>query len=327
MSTTPETQLHIVPTRTLVLSAVDGDGLLAADPLFDLVRATGHTDKALRDCLARMVKAGSLEHLDGRGRRATYRATAAGMALVDADTGWSALAHRLDAGLEPWDGRWHLLSFEIPERQRSARDALRGLLVELGAAAVHSGLYLHAHDLSPFVSQLARHHHIEAHLSWLSTTDLTVASAVVDRQAVEEIFGLPSVAATYAAVETDLRRIIDHADETADPILAADMISAVVRLEDALRADPMLPAELLPAEWAGASARAAFLVAHRLCSQRSTIYRSSSAMQSLVDQTERALSESQEQFWRRWFPRLTTSYARQLPNPDSRRKGPGDDIA
>lgn len=317
MTVTTETQPHIVPTRTLVLSAVDADGLVAAEPLFDLVGATGHTDKALRDCLSRMVKAGSLEHLEGRGRRATYRATSAGMALVDADTGWSALAHRLDAGLEPWDGRWHLLSFEIPERQRSARDALRGLLLELGAAAVHSGLYLHAHDLSFFVGQLARHHRIEAHLSWLSTTDLTVASAAVDDSAVKRIFGLSAVATAYDEVEADLRRVIDTAADLTDPNLAAEMFSAVVRLEGALRADPMLPAELLPSDWAGMRARGAFLIAHQICTERSPIYRRSAAMQSLVAQIERAVAESQEQFWRRWFPRLTTSYARQLPMNDS----------
>ena len=57
----------VVPTRTLVLSAVGADGSLDAEPLFAMATAVGHSDKAMRDCLARGRKGRTADPCRGAG--------------------------------------------------------------------------------------------------------------------------------------------------------------------------------------------------------------------------------------------------------------------
>jgi phenylacetic acid degradation operon negative regulatory protein len=62
-----------IPTRTLILGMVDGKGSLDAERLFEVAQACGMSDEQVRLCLRRLVAAGSIEHLAGRGRRASYQ--------------------------------------------------------------------------------------------------------------------------------------------------------------------------------------------------------------------------------------------------------------
>ncbi|MBI2097490.1 MAG: hypothetical protein HYT46_00940 [Candidatus Vogelbacteria bacterium] len=41
-----------------------------------------------------------------------------------------------------WDGKWRMVSFDIPERHRSARDALRHKLKELGFKELHKSTFI-----------------------------------------------------------------------------------------------------------------------------------------------------------------------------------------
>lgn len=310
-ATTPSRVLA-VPTRTLVLSSVQADGNLLAAPLFDLAQLVGHSDKAMRDCLARLVKQGLLMSVNGRGRSATYRATTAGQSLLDADLGWTAFAHRVDAGLEPWDHQWRLVSFEIPEKQRGGRDALRSLLVELGAAPLHSGLYLHAYDLTDFVNQLANSLGVAQHVASFTTGQITIDTTFNNAELVARVFSVDELAERYGTVEKRLNRIAES-DKGNGNELAAEMFAAILETEAVFRDDPLLPAELLPRDWAGTSARRAFVAAHQVTAQRSVLFRESQMMRNFSTEIDVALTETSLGFWSRWFPRLLESYKARLP--------------
>ncbi len=303
----------VLPTRALVLSAIDADGRLDAGPLFAVAAAAGHSDKAMRDCLARVVRDGLLDRDGGRGRSAQYVATDAGRAELDADLGWTAFAHRLDAGLEPWDGYWHLTGFEIPERRRGARDALRGLLVELGAAPVQSGLYLHAGDLSDFARQLASHLGLPEAVTSFATTAIRVGSDTRPADIVKRLWPIDSLADRYTALEQRLLAITQNAPHADGDRLAASMFSAILDTEAVLRNDPLLPAELLPADWAGKRARYAFMATHSVVSAHSELFSNSQLMQSFTAEIDRSLGETSTAFWNRWFPRLMDVYKAKLP--------------
>ncbi|MEO1058968.1 MAG: transcriptional regulator, partial [Actinomycetota bacterium] len=118
------------PTRAFVLGLADDDGLLDAGALYDAADAAGFTATTMRLALMRLRDAGALT-VDGRGRNASIRLTERGRADRSPDLAWVAAAYRLDAGLDPWDHMWHLVSFEIPETQRAARDAVRARIVDL----------------------------------------------------------------------------------------------------------------------------------------------------------------------------------------------------
>ena len=303
----------VLPTRALVLSAIGADGKLDAAPLFAVAAAAGHSDKAMRDCLARVVRDGLLTRVGGRGRSAQYLVTDAGRASLDADLGWTAFAHRVDAGLEPWDGRWHLIGFEIPERRRGARDALRGLLIELGAAPVQSGLYLHAGDLSDFARQLASHLGVSEAVTSFVTTAIQVGSDTRLVDIVNRLWPITSLAARYANIEQRLASIAEQAPLMDGDRLAASMFGAIVDTEAVLRDDPLLPAELLPVDWAGKRTRRAFMTAHSVVSVHSELFSHSHLMQSFAVEIDLSLRETAESFWNRWFPRLMDVYKTRLP--------------
>ena len=301
------------PTRTLVLSAIDVNGHLDAGPLFAVAAAAGHSDKAMRDCLARIVGEGMLAHVAGRGRSAQYRVTGAGRADLDADLGWTAFAHRIDAGLEPWDRTWRLIGLAIPEKRRGARDALRNLLVEFGAAPLQSGLYVHAYELGSFVRQLADHLRVADSVSELATRTIRIGDVRRDADLVNRLWPLAELADRYESIEQRLASIARRASTDSGDRLAAAMFSAAVGMETVLRSDPLLPAELLPADWAGSRARQGFRDAHSAVSEHSDLFSRSQLMQSFATEVDRSLTESSPAFWNRWFRRLMDAYQERLP--------------
>ena len=48
----------------------------------------------------------------------------------------------------PWDGRWRLVVFDIPERARGIRDRLRNLLVQVGFKPLQASVYISPYPLS-----------------------------------------------------------------------------------------------------------------------------------------------------------------------------------
>ena len=256
---------------------------------------------------------GLLAHVSGRGKSADYAVTEAGQAALDADLGWTAFAHRVDAGLEPWDGCWHLTGFEIPETRRAARDAIRNLLVELGAAPIQSGLYVYAFDLSDFVLQLAAHLRVSETVSSFITRAIQVGNDCRDGELVNRLWPLATLAGRYAGVEQQLAAVTEQAPLIDGDQLAALMFAATLEAEAVLRDDPLLPTELLGADWAGSRARQAFMAAHSAVSAHSELFSNSQLMQSFTDEIDRSLQETSESFWHRWFPRLMDVYRARLP--------------
>ena len=316
-------QHNSLPTRALVLSTVGTDGELHAEPIFVMSALLGHSDKAVRDCLARLANEGLLVRDAGRGRKASYRVTSAGRAAIESDMGWAAYAHRVDAGLEPWDGWWHLTAFEVPERRRAARDALRRLLIELGAAPVQSGLYVHPYDLFDLVFELAGRLEVPEVVSSFVTPLIRtgLVAAIGDESAHDEpasafagrIWPLDDLGERYEVLERQLVAIEGDAGCLDTHQLAARMFAATAETEAVHRDDPLLPAEVLPDDWAGSRARRTFMAAHAAVSAQSELYANSHLMSSFVAEIVRSLDETRDQFWQRWFPRFLDAYRSRLP--------------
>lgn len=302
-----------VPTRAVVLSTIGNDDCLHAEPLFVLASLLGHSDKAMRDCLTRLTNQGILTHLGGRGRKASYRATDAGRALMEVDLGWTAFAHRVDAGLEPWECCWHLVGFAVPERQRSARDALRGLFVEFGAAPIQSGLYVHPYDFTSYVFQLADHLGVPDAVVAFTTKELRHHTRMSNEELAERIWPLAELANRYSDLERKLNILERDAPHIEGDRLAASILAVTIEMESVLRDDPLLPLEVLPERWAGTQARRAFMTAHSVVTAHSDLFSDSRLMLSFATEIERSLAESSEEFWDRWSPRLMDAYRVKLP--------------
>jgi phenylacetic acid degradation operon negative regulatory protein len=239
-------------TRVLVEGMIESDSTLDAGRLYRVAAACGMSEQQVRLCLRRMVAHGALVQA-GRGRAARYRATRAGETLEFARTQVLPLAYAQDEGLAPWDHHWRLLSFTVPESQRPARDALRYQLRFLGWAAVDGGLYTTVHPSEDLVRDVARRHGIEQTLTFALCKELDVRGERDPPRLARTLWPLDELAAGYQAIRPLLRpppRRTRSADE-----LTARLFAIVTAVSRAIEFDPLLPAELRPPHWPGATVR------------------------------------------------------------------------
>jgi phenylacetic acid degradation operon negative regulatory protein len=247
-----------VPTRALVLAMVETDGTLPLESLRQTAAAVGVGDEQLRLCLRRLVADGSLRRSGGRGRDAGYRAAENARARILPETSFFTFALRRDAGDEPWDKRWRLVAFAIPESVRPRRDELRRRLVFLGGAPIQGGLYVSPNPWEDHVDALARELEVEEWLTVATTTDLEVGGEPSAAKIVERLWPLDAVASGWRSFETATRRRLST-PPTGPADAAGRAIATLVEMAQAIEPDPLLPPELLPDDWPGATGRSLFL--------------------------------------------------------------------
>ena len=150
----------------------------------------------------------------------------------------------------PWDQKFYLINYDVPVGKNSKRDALRLFLKGLGCVMLQSSVWLTSYNplkpLSKFVEQKG-------------LTDSVVVSVLLDEWAfggrevpvvLNEIYGLEDINRRYQEFVEGVKGLKDIKDDER-MILAFEYFSV-------LRADPQLPFELLPQDWAGAQAQELF---------------------------------------------------------------------
>ncbi|MFD2470605.1 PaaX family transcriptional regulator C-terminal domain-containing protein [Amycolatopsis silviterrae] len=246
-----------VPTRMLVHALVREDGTVDADELYSVAALLGMSDQQVRLCIKRLVAEGAFTH-QGRGRKALLHATVDTEDAFGPTADFLRHAFRQDAGLEPWDGVWHLAAFAVPESARKARDTLRDTLVHLGGAPLQNGLYVSANAWEPYVEEAAGKLGVLDALSLLSTTDLRKGGTEDPVELARRLWPQGEIADRYhrlvRVAEPRLERLAGAAELT-----SADLVTTAVELAAeltrAMEPDPLLPPELLPRPWPGTHAR------------------------------------------------------------------------
>ncbi|MFF7454254.1 PaaX family transcriptional regulator C-terminal domain-containing protein [Kitasatospora sp. NPDC008115] len=250
-----------VATRTLVEGMVRADGTIDAGELYGVAGELGMTDQQVRLCIKRMAADGLLVQ-EGRGRRAVLRETEPARRAAEPEVGFVRHMYAQDAGLAPWDGRWHLVAFAVPESARADRDALREALVRLGGAAVQGGVYVSANDWEPYVEAEVDRLGVRDRVTLLTTTDLRIAGEDDPPALARRLWPLDDLAEGHrrlAALAADRVARLTALARDGAPARAEHLAIALELADGFTRAtapDPLLPPELLPRPWPGAEARA-----------------------------------------------------------------------
>ncbi|MBO4165084.1 PadR family transcriptional regulator [Micromonospora sp. MMS20-R2-23] len=240
---------------------VDADtGPIRASVLITVLEGAGVAAPATRATLDRLVRSGILAR--GRsGRETLFSLTEHGAAVLREAT----YRVRGPRPFDPQGSGWTLVTFSIPEGQRTLRHRLRSTLTWEGFAPIRDGLWLApgevdlAGSLEPLRQDLAPH-------------------AVVAFHA-RELAGFPIGESVRAAwdIEAIRREHLAFIDRWADPaattaaagaltlrtMLVADWLAL-------LRADPRLPAEFMDAQWPAARSVQTYRRAHRALAEAST---------------------------------------------------------
>lgn len=224
--------------------------------LITLLEPFALTEGTVRTALSRMVKKGWLS-ARREGRHAYYSLTPRGRRLLQEGT--EKIFH--PDWREEWDGRWFLLTYSIPQGDRSVRDRLRDRLAWLGFGSMGNGVWISPHDVAGEVEELAATLGLGDRYSGFRAERVAGASIA---EIVERCWDLPGLAARYrdfvrrwGAVRLELDA------EPPGPercfALRFDLIHEYRRFP---LEDPYLPRTLLPEPWPGEEAAELFRDVH-----------------------------------------------------------------
>jgi phenylacetic acid degradation operon negative regulatory protein len=229
----------------------------------------GISSVALRSAVSRMTKQGWLVRGWDRGRP-VYKLSDRGTRLVEEGT------RRIYRNApDPWDGRWLVVSYSVPDNKRNQRDRIRTTLSFLGFGSVANGVYVSARDLRGEVLRVIKEQGVEgevtAHIGELAWPE--PASGLVKRAwrlgelNLRYVEFIERCRTTLLEVRNRLNRQ-DFSDRDA----FRRRFQLTHEYRHLLFGDPDLPAELLPSDWIGHAAKGVFLEYNRLLAPAANRY-------------------------------------------------------
>ena len=142
--------------------------------------------------------------------------------------------------LDPWDGKWRMVIFDIPEKDRRLRWGVRHKLAELGFGQIQKSAYISPY---PYLGVLSRYASTLGVRQYLRL--LEVSKIDDEKKLVEKTWDLERVNRRY---ESFLTKAQIPQNDTFWP-LKAKMYEE--EFKAIYNSDPKLPEEFLPENWAG----------------------------------------------------------------------------
>lgn len=195
---------------------------------------------------------------EGTTRTALSRLTAAGeLAMIDGSyelSGQSLLRRRADqtasriAEVREWDGSWlQAVVGTEQRREASSRAALRGELTRQRLAELREGVWLRPDNLPEDDAGSN-----PSEVVWFVSEPVGDGSALAER-----LWDLDAWASAATGLRHSMDRLIGPLENGDRSKLADGFILSAAVLRH-FRADPLLPAQLLPSSWPGQALRAEY---------------------------------------------------------------------
>jgi phenylacetic acid degradation operon negative regulatory protein len=238
--------------------------------LIELLGLFGLSGQAVRSTLSRMSKKGWLESRRV-GRHSFYSLTPKCLKLLEEGAQRIFRPRR-----DPWDGRWHLLTYSIPESKRHLRRRLRQQLLWLGFGALHQATWISPRDLRAEVEQVVNALGVRSYVEFFTAEHRGFAS---DEEIVTRCWDLKRLDDYYAAFiarydppfqEHQARLMANDTLEPQECFMQRFMLIHEYRSSPYV--DPNLPLELLPEDWLGERATQLFQQYHNLLVDEAEAY-------------------------------------------------------
>lgn len=239
----------------------DRSGEAWTGSLIELLGLLGLSGQAVRSTLSRMSHKGWLRSRKA-GRHSFYSMTRKCLQLLEEGT--QRIFH---PRTDPWDGRWFLLTYSIPESKRHLRRRLRTRLRWLGFGTLSHATWISPRDRRLEVRQLAEAFHICPYVELFAAEHQDFAS---DEEIVARCWDLEGLNQYHvdflARYDPLLRELTARlaADGDLQPQACYIQRSTLIHTyRSSPYVDPNLPLELLPRGWLGERATEVF----RQCNQ------------------------------------------------------------
>ncbi|PJE60518.1 hypothetical protein COU86_03895 [Candidatus Roizmanbacteria bacterium CG10_big_fil_rev_8_21_14_0_10_36_26] len=143
---------------------------------------------------------------------------------------------------EKWDGRWRVISYEIPEKKREIRDRLRREMQGWGIGPWHRSFWLTPHPILTTLKSLTSQKEEEKYIQAFEA-DHTFGDQEV---LIEKVWGKANLDKSYRGLFKNWHDILSSQEEKVDKF--KKVVSEYIGL---LRQDPGLPKELVGESWIG----------------------------------------------------------------------------
>lgn len=227
--------------------------------LCELLAPFGVSPEAARTVMTRLRSEGWFES-EKDGRTVTYILSPRAVAMLD--EGRDRIFNR---DTSPWDGRWHLAVYQVPEQQRKTREALRKRLTFLGYGSLAPSTWLSARDQSAHVSAVVRDLSLSKEGLHITQMVAHTAGDGGDRELARRCWQLDEINGQYEQWLTEWTPVIKRvrAKKLSGPNALVTRVNLVRSFRSFPFFDPELPADLLPTPWHGIAAYRTFMDAHR----------------------------------------------------------------
>lgn len=147
------------------------------------------------------------------------------------------LAHRV------WKGWWLVVSFDIPETEKTTRESIRRQLTSIGFGQWQKSVYVSPHDIADDLAKLLKNNRLEDKVVPMLAKRILSGN---DWEFARRIFHIDEI-------ETEYQKIIDSLKPTSKPNLNhRDFLRRQFsRYIEIIRGDPLLPIGLAPKDGYG----------------------------------------------------------------------------
>ncbi len=242
-------RLQLGSARSTVLSvfaefALDAPDGVPSAAILSALAELGISIPAARQALSRCARVGWLRGVR-EGRSSRWCLTASGVALLEEGLRRvSALGQRPD----PWDGRWFVLIFSVPQGQRGIREHFYRSLRWIGLGSPLPGVWV-----MPRVDRAERVERLIERMGLRSTAatfaGCSLPGGLNDEQLVDRAWNLAKIAGHY-------EEVVDRFSAVDRPA-GGPAMRTLLQLDEELQRfpslDPQLPEELVP-HWSGRTA-------------------------------------------------------------------------
>lgn len=149
----------------------------------------------------------------------------------------------------PWDRRWRIVVFDIPEKTRKTRDYLRAKLYELGFGMLQESVWITPFDIVADLREYFKTLHLEENVFVFMAGRAFVGD---DRRLAQKIWRLDKINQEYKNILDLWREKGRMLERNKRKRLIKSLKSQYLEI---LINDPLLPRELLPTDWLGSKVR------------------------------------------------------------------------
>ncbi|MCK4396458.1 phenylacetic acid degradation operon negative regulatory protein PaaX [candidate division WOR-3 bacterium] len=247
-----------IRTTTIIFTLFGGyinprGGEIRAGNLIKLLTPFGLSGNAIRLALSRMSKQGLIRSRK-KGRESYYSLTKKGNDLMLGGKHWA-----LEKEYKPWDKKWRLVVYSIPEEMRHVRDTLRKKLRSIGFGSLSSSMWISPYDFKKELASLFKKLEVTKYVETFEAKytgqreGQKIAAKGWSIHALEnrykEFLNKYSPLLSMLKEKIKKKKVIDSGE------CFAQRFRVTAEFIDIALDDPMLPLELLPDNWVGLKAK------------------------------------------------------------------------